>query len=131
MQLHQLKPVHKLKASKPRVGRGGKRGTFSGRGTKGQKARAGHRIRPAERELIQRLPKLRGIKHKRINPKLPVLNVRDLEKFAKEGVVNEKVLGRRVKVLGEGEIKNPIVVESLPVSKSAKEKIEKAGGKIL
>jgi len=63
MQLHDLKPLHPNKSSK-RVGRGGKRGTTSGRGTKGQRARAGHRIRPAERDLIQRLPKLRGFANK-------------------------------------------------------------------
>ena len=60
MQLHQLKPDHP-NATIKRVRRGGKRGTFSGRGTKGQHARAGHRIRPAERDFIQRLPKLRGV----------------------------------------------------------------------
>ncbi len=60
MQLHELKPNHPRTAEK-RVGRGGKRGTFSGKGTKGQHARAGHKIRPAERDFIQRLPKMRGV----------------------------------------------------------------------
>lgn len=60
MQLYQLKPDHARKTDK-RVGRGGKRGTYSGKGTKGQHSRAGHRIRPAERDFIQRLPKLRGV----------------------------------------------------------------------
>lgn len=63
MQLHELQPLHPAKNEK-RIGRGGKRGTTSGRGTKGQKARSGHRIRPAERDLIQQLPKLRGFKNK-------------------------------------------------------------------
>lgn len=63
MQLHEIQPFHKNR-DKKRVGRGGKRGVTSGRGTKGQRARAGHRIRPAERDLIQRLPKLRGFKNK-------------------------------------------------------------------
>ncbi|MDE2144662.1 MAG: hypothetical protein KGJ01_01695 [Patescibacteria group bacterium] len=63
MQLHELSPLHKNKEEK-RIGRGGKRGTFSGRGTKGQRARAGHRIRPAERDLIQHMPKLRGTRNK-------------------------------------------------------------------
>ena len=61
MQLHELRPVHKNK-SKKRIGRGGKRGTYSGRGMKGQKSRAGRKIRPAIRDLIQRTPKLRGAK---------------------------------------------------------------------
>jgi len=64
MQLHQLQPIHKNKVKK-RIGRGGKRGTYSGRGQKGQKARAGAKIKPAERELFLKLPKLRGVK---INP---------------------------------------------------------------
>jgi len=63
MQLHQVQPIHKNK-SKKRVGRGGKRGTYSGRGMKGQKSRAGRKIRPAVRDLIQRTPKLRGTSDK-------------------------------------------------------------------
>jgi len=63
MQLHQLQPANKNQKKK-RIGRGGKRGTYSGRGVKGQKSRAGRHIRPAERDLIQRLPKLRGQKNK-------------------------------------------------------------------
>ena len=57
MQLHQISPKLKLKKKKL-IGRGGKRGTYSGRGMKGQKARAGRKIRPASRDLIQSLPKL-------------------------------------------------------------------------
>ncbi|KPJ73361.1 50S ribosomal protein L15, partial [Parcubacteria bacterium DG_74_1] len=49
MQLHEIKPIHKLKKSK-RIGRGGKRGTYSGRGIKGQKSRAGRRFKPVIRE---------------------------------------------------------------------------------
>lgn len=60
MQLHELWPFHSLYAKKTRVGRGGKRGTTSGKGQKGQKSRSGRRIRPAERDLIIRIPKLRG-----------------------------------------------------------------------
>jgi large subunit ribosomal protein L15 len=59
MQLHELQPIHYNKDGK-RIARGGKRGHTSGRGQKGQKSRSGHRIRPAVRDMIQRLPKLRG-----------------------------------------------------------------------
>ncbi|MEK7087229.1 MAG: 50S ribosomal protein L15, partial [Patescibacteria group bacterium] len=59
MQLHHIKPNHKLKKVK-RVARGGKRGGYSGRGIKGQKSRAGAGIRPAIRDLMMRLPKQRG-----------------------------------------------------------------------
>jgi len=62
MQLHELQPDHKSKTKK-RIGRGGKRGTFSGKGVKGQKSRAGRKIRPATRDLIQQIPKLRGAKN--------------------------------------------------------------------
>ena len=130
MQLHDLKPKHPLKAKKPRVGRGGKRGTMSGKGQKGQKSRAGHRIRPAERDLIQRLHKLRGVKNRPHEEGMEVLNVSNLAELAKDGVVSEKILGKKVKILGDGEIKTAITVEGLLMSKSAKEKIEAAGGKI-
>ncbi|MBU2101416.1 hypothetical protein KKH05_01725 [Patescibacteria group bacterium] len=62
MNLHDISPINKNKKKK-RIGRGGKRGTFSGRGIKGQKSRAGRKIRPASRDLIQQLPKLRGSKN--------------------------------------------------------------------
>ncbi len=81
-----------------------------------------------ERELIQRLPKLRGVKNRPIFPKLDVINVSDLPNYAKDGVVNAAILGKKVKILGDGELKEKITVQGLVVSKSAKEKIEAAGG---
>ncbi|MDD5552006.1 MAG: hypothetical protein PHI88_02520 [Candidatus Pacebacteria bacterium] len=63
MQLHEIRPIHKLKQKK-RVGRGGKKGTYCGRGVKGQKARAGAKIRPELRDLVKKIPKLRGYKFK-------------------------------------------------------------------
>jgi large subunit ribosomal protein L15 len=59
MQNHQIKRKTKLVTSN-RVGRGGKRGKTSGRGGKGQTARAGHKARPEWRDFIKRMPKLRG-----------------------------------------------------------------------
>ncbi|GAH50871.1 unnamed protein product, partial [marine sediment metagenome] len=83
MQLHQLKPKHKLKKPK-RVGRGGKRGTYSGRGLKGQRSRAGRKFKPAIRGLIKRYPKLRGYrfksKVKSQKSKIVILNLEILEK---------------------------------------------------
>ena len=55
MQVHQL-TVSKFRKTKKRIGRGGKRGTYSGRGQKGQKARAGAKIKPEVRELILKFP---------------------------------------------------------------------------
>ncbi len=149
MQLHQLKPTTKSK-NKKRIGRGGKRGTYSGRGQKGQKSRAGHVIRPAERDLIQRLPKLRGFKFKSLKPKPVVLNLGDLEEKisagggsafgGKDNIINMQTLleaglirksDKEVKILGNGVIKRPIKIEGLKVSKSAKDKIEFAGGKVI
>jgi len=138
MQLHQLKPTTKSRKRK-RVGRGGKRGTYSGRGMKGQKSRAGHRIRPAERDLIQRLPKLRGFKFKSLKLKPVVINLSDLEKKLKDNIINKQTLleaglirksDKLIKILGDGEIKRAFKIEGLKISKSARKKIEAAGGSI-
>jgi large subunit ribosomal protein L15 len=152
MQLHQLKPKHKLKRKK-RVGRGGKRGTYSGRGVKGQKSRAGRKFEPAIRGLIKRYPKLRGYKFKRIRPKPAVVNIDILEKkfsvkdesaadrkaeikinpqvLLERGVIR-RIKGRlpKVKILGRGKLTKKLTIEDCQVSKSAREEIEKAGGSI-
>jgi len=142
MQLHELKPIHKLKKPK-RVGRGGKRGKYSGRGIKGQKARAGKRLKPSIQEIIKKYPKLRGYKFKPREEKLAIVNIEVLEKKFKSGdlvspqVLLEKKLihkikGRmpKVKILGKGKITKKFTIENCQVSKQAKEKIEKAGGTI-
>ena len=137
MQIHELRPIHKSK-SKKRVGRGGKRGTYSGKGTKGQSSRAGHRIRPAERDLIQRLPKLRGHKFKPLGARSFVINVGDLEKKIKGNIINRQILvesgflrkndKRRIKILGDGKVEKAFRVEGCEISSGAKEKILAAGG---
>lgn len=138
MQLHQLKPKIKLK-NKKRVGRGGKRGSFSGKGIKGQKAHAGRKIKSQIMELIQRLPKLRGFKNKSLFSKAIAVNVGDLDKKTTVNIINKEALFKAglikkinspVKILGEGEIKRPFQIKGLKVSKTAKEKIEAAGGQI-
>lgn len=142
MQLHQLKRKTLNKASK-RVGRGGKRGKTSGRGTKGQKARAGHSIRPDVREKLKKLPKLRGYAFNTIQDKPAVVNVSALEHlFAAGETVTPKLLAERgairsrkgqmskAKILGEGELSKKLTISGCTVSASAKEKIEKAGGSI-
>lgn len=132
MQLHQLQPKHLLKKKKPRVGRGGKRGTTCGRGTKGQKSRAGHRIRPNKRDLLQRLPKLRGVKNKSKRYfKTFVINVEDLEKYADKNNIITPETTKGAKILGKGEPKKAFIIKGLLLSKSARKKIEKAGGKII
>ena len=142
MQLHQLQRKTKNKNIK-RVGRGGLRGKTSGRGTKCQKARAGHRIRPDVREKLKKLPKLRGYNFASIQVKPKVINVKSLEvAFASGDAVNPKMLIERgvirarkgvtpkVKVLGDGELTKKLTVTGCTVSATAKEKIEKAGGTV-
>ncbi len=128
MQLHQLKPRHR-QYPKTRVGRGGKRGTTSGRGQKGQKSRSGHRIRPAERDYIQRLPKLRGYKN-RSDKQARIINVQDLEKRVEGNTVDRATLPHVDKILGSGEVKKALTVKGFKVSESARKKIEAAGGTI-
>ena len=148
MQLHELKPTSARKSGK-RIGRGGKRGKMSGRGHKGQTARAGNSTRPEMRELIKKLPKLRGhgvnraatVNAERVLP--VVVNVGALELAFKAGdIVSPKSLVvaevistvRRkapvVKILGTGELTKKLIVEGWQVSASAKAKIEKAGGSV-
>jgi large subunit ribosomal protein L15 len=146
MKLHKLSSIKTRKAQ--RVGRSGKRGSYSGRGQKGQRSRSGHRIRPAERDIILKLPKIRGFRNK---PKADVAEVFNLGELSKKLAshaaagsaplaVNHELLRkaklvkkdykRPVKILGNGEIAFPIAVHGLEVSKSAKLKIEKAGGSV-
>lgn len=129
MQLHNLKSG-KIFAEKKRIGRGGKRGTTSGRGQKGQKSRSGHRMRPAIRDLIIRTPKLRGYQNKSILPLRKAVNVGDLERLVSGNLINRKTLGFYFKILGDGEVKRAFTVEGIQMSKSAQAKIEKAGGKV-
>lgn len=140
MQLNTLKRKTPNKSHK-RVGRGGGRGKTSGRGTKGQNARAGHKKRPEIREQLKKLPKLRGYAFGSIQDKPAVVNLSSLEAmFAGGDTVSPVTLlerglirGRKgstpkVKILGTGELTKKLTFTGCAVSGSAKEKIEKAGG---
>ena len=142
MQTHTLKPKTKSQ-SKKLVGRGGGRGKTSGRGHKGQKARAGNSVRPAVRDLMKKIPKLRGYRFNSIQTKPQVVNVGELaEAFAKGDTVTPDTLaekglitGRKgtkttAKILGEGEIKVALTISGCKVSGSARDKITAAGGTI-
>lgn len=141
MQIHELKRKNPNKKSRL-VGRGGTRGKTSGRGGKGQTARAGNKRRPQLRDIIKKLPKLRGYRFKSASIKPSVVNVGALNVFESGAIVNPaslfaKKLVRRqggalpkVKVLGAGEISAKLTVENCEVSDSAKAKIEKAGGSV-
>lgn len=148
MQLHQIQRTHKQKTRK-RIGRGGTRGKTSGRGHKGQKQHGGHGIRPEMRDVIKKLPKLRGHGKNRARTvnadrvKAIPVNVSTLEGAFDAGanvnpteLVKAGLIRRRhgktpaVKILGNGDISKKLSVTGCAVSKSASEKIEKAGGSV-
>jgi len=156
MDLSQLKPKTPRKSLK-RVGRGGKRGTYSGGGTKGQKSRAGSGVKPGFRggdnRIWQLFPKQRGAskkpggkgphrKHRYFQykqDKPTVFNLGFFNQFTEEDIINPDLLIKKgfivnpqekVKVLGGGEIKRKLNFDGFKFSKSAKDKIEKFGGKI-
>ena len=144
MQLHEIRPKHKSKKTK-RIGRGGKRGTYSGRGIKGQRSRAGRRFKPAIRELIKKYPKLRGYKQKlkvkNERLKIDTINLEVLEKKFKDGetvspqiLLERKIICRikgrlpEVKILNKGKLTKSLTVQGCLISKKAKEIIEKNHG---
>ncbi len=143
MQLHTI--VREIPNRKSRqVGRGGKRGKTSGRGTKGQNARAGAKFRPALRDAIKKLPKLRGYAFNSHRPKAVAINLNELETVISAGdiitkayLVEKNLLQKSMaktpilKILGTGEITKAIKLEGLLVSETAKAKIEKAGGSVI
>lgn len=144
MQLHTLKR-HTKRLTKQQVGRGSKRGKTSGRGQKGQTSRAGAKLRPEIREIIKKIPKLRGRgknSNKSFEIKPVILNLSKLVdvpantiltplKFVELKLV-ELYKGKvpAIKVLGNGEITQALTFKKITISKSAIEKIEKAGGKV-
>jgi large subunit ribosomal protein L15 len=142
MQFHNLQPNTKRKAGK-RIGRGGKRGTYSGRGIKGQLARSGHKLRPELRDILKKIPKKRGYFFHGIQTKLQPVNLETLEKaFSAGETVSPKSLREKkivraesgkipgVKILGTGSLTKKLSVEGCAVSAKAKEAIEKAGGTV-
>lgn len=139
MNLHDLSPAAGSKHKKKRVGRGpgSGLGKTAGRGEKGQKSRSGHAKRAGfeggQMPLIRRVPK-RGFTNI-WRTEYAVVNVGDLVELGSE--VNPDVLagrglvrrGQPVKVLGEGEVSQAIVVAAHKFSRSARAKIEAAGGR--
>ena len=139
-----FKRIHKNKRSIS-VGRGGTRGKTSGRGTKGQKARSGHKIRPEIRDFIKRIPKLRGRgknSNRGIVEKPLVVSLTAIENAFKAGdEINPSTLRLKdliryressvapVKILG-GELTKKFTFSNVLVSESAKVLIEKTGGTI-
>jgi len=132
------------KKAKMRKGQGnGSKGTFSGRGCKGQNSRAGGGVRPnfegGQSTLLMHKPKLRGFK----NPnrvEAQIINLDHLEAVFKDGdkVTTETLLkhnlvdakNAKIKILGDGAVTKKLTVEGILVSASAKKAIEKAGGTV-
>ena len=151
MQIHQLKGTNRKRSR--RVGRGGKRGTFSGRGTKGQKARAGASQRPdfrgGDQPLWKVLPKLRGSTKKQeikkrtfqLHQNKPaVVNFSRIDKYYKDGEIVSKLTlmqkglistGKNgVKILGTGDLKRKVTFDGVEFSKKAQERAVKMGIKL-
>lgn len=145
MQYHQLK--RKTPNTKRMiVARGGKRGKTSGRGGKGQSARAGNKRRPEWRDIIKRLPKLRGRgvnQNKPVSEKFVIVNLAVIEgAFSANEAITPTTLVEKgivstwsgtipaVKILGDGDVTKSFKVSGCAVSASAKDKIEKAGGSV-
>lgn len=143
MKLNELSPAKGSRTAPKRVGRGVASGTgkTAGRGTKGFNSRSGGGIRPGyeggQMPLHRRLPK-RGFTNI-FKKNIAVINIRDLARFEKGAVVDIEALTQTglikgkldgVKLLGHGEIKYSLDVKVNQISKSAREKIEAAGGKV-
>ncbi|MHB1117987.1 MAG: 50S ribosomal protein L15 [Minisyncoccota bacterium] len=147
MQAHELKPKTARKTKKL-VGRGGKRGKTSGRGTKGQKARAGHRIRPAMRDIIKKLPKRRGEGVSRNQWKteaenFAIINLGVLsavftsgDRVTPKALLEKALIEKRgnkipsIKILGKGELDKKLDIRGCAISENAKATVEKLGGTV-
>lgn len=143
MKLHELSPAAGAKKSRKRLGRGvgSGWGKTAGRGTKGINARSGGGVRPGyeggQMPIHRRLPK-RGFTNI-FKKKIAVLNIKDLVGFEAGATVDEAELVKRglvkgrydgVKLLGNGNIEHALTIKLSAVSRSAREKIEAAGGNV-
>lgn len=149
MQLNDLQQKTK-RITKKRIGRGGVRGKTSGRGTKGQKARTGNSTRPEMRDIIKKLPKLRGhgknrartvndstVKYAPVNLSTLEVLFSNGEQVTPEVLFERKAVSRiggkfpKVKILGLGTLSKKITVSNCAISQSARDAVEKAGGTVV
>ncbi len=146
MQTHNLKRNKSNRKAK-QVGRGGTRGKTSGKGTKGQNARAGRKKRPEWRDIIKRLPKLRGRGKNFLKSRFDenvVVKMSEVNSIFSAGeLVNRITLEQKglikktsnkypnVKIVASGEITKALNFENVKISEKAKTLIEKAGGKVV
>ncbi len=140
--------THNVKRNTPQkkhvqLGRGGRHGKTSGRGGKGQTARAGYKLRPQMRDIIKKIPKLRGYKFASIETAAAPVNLSLLERgfAAGEKVTPEILVAKKlvktqngkvppVKILGTGSLAKKLVISGCKASTTAVAAIEKAGGTI-
>jgi large subunit ribosomal protein L15 len=141
MKLQELKPREGSRHSRKRIGRGPGSGTgkTAGKGAKGQKSRAGYRLRPGfeggQMPLVRRVPK-RGftnifkVEYSTVNlSALVELGAEiDTELLVERGLARR---GRPLKILGGGEVTSALTVKADKFSKTARAKIEAAGGRCL
>tara|TARA_B000000609_G_scaffold62919_1_gene46872 strand:- start:155 stop:625 length:471 start_codon:yes stop_codon:yes gene_type:complete len=142
-KLNSFKLPEKRK-SRTRVGRGnGSKGTYSGRGLKGQKSRSGGGVplffEGGQLPLVKRLPFLRGFKN-RFKKDFSIVNLLDIENKFNEGdevnaesLFNHNLIKKKssnVKILGNGNLKKSLNIKVHAVTKSAEEKIKKSGSTI-
>ena len=145
MDIQTLKPAEGSRQKSVRIGRGigSGIGKTSGKGHKGQNARSGGGVRPGfeggQLPLVRKLP-IRGFNNKNFKKQYSTVNVGDLDSFESNTVITlellyeNRVVGKMLpyglKVLAGGEITKPLTVQCKKYTAAAKEKIEKAGGKI-
>ncbi len=146
MKLENLKPAQGATTKKVRIGRGigSGIGKTSGKGHKGQWARSGGGVKPGFEggniPMIRKIP-IRGFNNYNYRKFYSTVNVGDLEIFDANTEITEellyeyRVVGKRMpyglKILGDGEVTKPLIVKANKATKSAVEKIEKAGGKVI
>ncbi len=143
MKLHTVKPNPYATKARKRVGRGPGSGTgkTAGRGENGQNSRSGGGVRigfeGGQTPLFRRLPK-RGFSNARFKKVYAVINLDDLNKFENGAEVSPEILKDMglvkntldgVKILGDGKLEKKLTVKANKFSKTAKEQIEKLGGK--
>ena len=146
MKMENLKPAVGATTKKVRIGRGigSGIGKTSGKGHKGQNARSGGGVKAGFEggniPMIRKVP-IRGFNNKNFAKVYSTVNVGDLEIFEANAEITEellyqtRVIGKRqpygLKLLGNGEVTKPYIIHAAKATKSAVEKIEKAGGKIV
>ena len=144
MNVQSLRPAENSRFSKKRLGRGigSGLGKTSGKGHKGQNARSGGGVRVGfeggQMPLVRKLPR-RGFNNSNFKKQYSIINLSDLNRFEANSVVDANALIEKgifskieeygVKVLGNGNIDKALTIKASKFSKSALEKIEKAGGK--